>query len=283
MAGNWGNVQQGLVSGYSIGRSTGGGRLGALGANIKMVADRLREEEVKNQDIQNNILGTILSTTLKNSLDPEVALKKQLLEGGGNMGVGGFKPKSINVGGISFERQETPEEQQKAIEAKVAQQTALENVKPYSPEEIRIASKVDLIPKIDDLIKLLEEKDVWEGVRVPFGASRISAFGEEGPWQSFKKGLTAGPGREAGLKLQAIKKLMFSEGGAALTGTEIPKLSGQLNPAYKTEKQEIEDLKDIKKEIQVKARMLRANPAQNPSIDLSQMSDDELRRIANGG
>lgn len=41
---NWQAVQQGLTSGYELGRSTGGGRLGHLGGLIKQVADKLRAD-----------------------------------------------------------------------------------------------------------------------------------------------------------------------------------------------------------------------------------------------
>ncbi len=137
---------------------------------------------------------------------------------------------------------------------------AIENVKPYTEGEIKIVSGLQLIPQIDKLIKLAENKDVYEGFKVPFGASRISSFGEEGPWQSIKRGLTAGAGREAGLILQDIKQLMFSTGGQALTDPEILKLGPKMEPAYKTEKQWISDLKDVRQRIIEKARLLRPNP-----------------------
>ena len=41
---NWQGVQEGLTSGYKIGRDTGGGRLGHLGGLIAKVADKLRAE-----------------------------------------------------------------------------------------------------------------------------------------------------------------------------------------------------------------------------------------------
>ena len=102
---NWGGVQQGLVSGYQIGRSTGGGRLGALGANIKMVADRLREEEVKNQDFGQKVLGTVAINTLSKQLDPELAANQQLLQSEEGKGL---RLKRLKVGDQTYEVPKEP-------------------------------------------------------------------------------------------------------------------------------------------------------------------------------
>lgn len=47
---NWGNVQQGLTSGFNIG-AAGGGRMSGLGMAIKNVADRLRAERESGEDM----------------------------------------------------------------------------------------------------------------------------------------------------------------------------------------------------------------------------------------
>ncbi len=147
-----------------------------------------------------------------------------------------------------------------AIRRKVEEIKAIESAKPYTADEIKVVSGLSLIPQIDKLIKLVEDKNVYEGLGVPFGASRISAFGERGPWQSFKRGLTAGTGREAGLILQDIKQIMFATGGQALTDPEILKLGPKMEPSYKTEKQWISDLQDVRQRIIEKARLMRPNP-----------------------
>lgn len=77
MAGNWGNVQQGLVSGYQVGRSTGGGRLGTLGANIKMLADEFRRKDLENQEINNKIISVVATEGIKRQLDPTLKLKEE--------------------------------------------------------------------------------------------------------------------------------------------------------------------------------------------------------------
>lgn len=188
-------------------------------------------------------------------------------------GAGSFNPMQqappefralLNLSTGKPERVENPEYKQYMDIETTRQKEAL---KPYSSDEIRIASKTNLIPEVDKLIKLVNEKDVYEGVKMPFGASRISAFGEKGPYQSFKRGMTQFEGREAGLLLGNIKQLMFGEGGSALTDTEISILSGLLNPAYKTEKRWVEDLHKVKEMIITKARMLRTSPgdAINPA------------------
>lgn len=199
---------------------------------------------------QQDKLGSMSVETISPQTDTGLGLDKSKI-------MRGMLSKKL---GVPYETMMSPEEKQAGIDSAVKKYVAMETAKPYSPEEIKISSKQLLIPKIDELINLVENKDVYEGLKVPFGASRISSFGEAGPWQSIKKGLTAGAGREAGLILQDLKRLLFQEGGAALTETEIEKLAPKLNPAYKTEKQWVSDLKDVKNEVQVKARMLRPNP-----------------------
>ena len=142
----------------------------------------------------------------------------------------------------------------------------IEDQKPYSADEIKLASGKLLIPQIDKLIKLIKEENVYGegkffGNLFPFGASRISSFGEAGAFVNpLKRGFTAGAGRKAGLILQDIKKIMFATGGQALTDPEIQKLGPKLNPAYKTEEEWIADLEDAKNELNAKVRMLRTNP-----------------------
>jgi hypothetical protein len=91
--------------------------------------------------------------------------------------------------------------------------------------------------------------------------------------------LTAGAGREAGLILQDIKQLMFATGGQALTDPEILKLAPKMEPAYKTEKQWVEDLKDIKQRILDRARLMRPNPNElfrGQTIGQSSTQEDPL-------
>lgn len=186
-------------------------------------------------------------------------------QGTGQVLGGGMKLKGITSdeeGNLKYNIETLPTEQEKQDEIRqaAAKTAAIEEAKPYSAEEIKIVSGQSLIPQIDKLINLAETNKVYEGGGVPFGASRISAFGEKGPWQSFKRGLTAGKGREAGLILQDIKQIMFSVGGQALTDPEILKLGPKMEPAYKTEEQWISDLKDVKTRIQEKAALMRPNP-----------------------
>lgn len=67
---DWGNVQQGLVSGYEVGRSTGGGRMGQLGSLIKGVADHLRSERETGEETKRKtgILG--IEGLIKGLIEP---------------------------------------------------------------------------------------------------------------------------------------------------------------------------------------------------------------------
>lgn len=129
--------------------------------------------------------------------------------------------------------------------------------KTYTEPEAGIISKSELlVPTIDKLINLVEGDKVYEGLGVPFGASRISAFGEKGPWQSIKRGITAGKGREAGLLLKDIKVLAFGEGGKNLTENEKMTALSMLDPQYKTEEQWVEGLKKAKDMLLRKAELI---------------------------
>lgn len=142
-----------------------------------------------------------------------------------------------------------------------------EQRKPYGDVEAGVISKADILtPKIDELISFVKKNNVYGegkafGSLFPFGASRISSFGETGPYQSFKRGLTAGAGRQAGLLLQKIKTLAFGEGGKALTEPEKAIIMPILSPAYKTEDEWVEDLEYVKTLLIEKANLLRKNPS----------------------
>ena len=253
-----------------------------LGQISQGFAQQQIQQRQQQQQMQQALQMLIFETQIKKMFDPEAQFRQQMMsmfqgqgdgrvppqqsipQGGGVNAGGGFRPKGFNYGGFSFEREATEQDRQQDIDTAVKKQTAIENAKPYTEGEVKIASGLSLIPQIDKLIKLIEDKNIYgEGkLAVPFGASRISAFGEKGPWQSFKRGLTAGPGREAGLILQDIKQIMFATGGQALTDPEILKLAPKMEPAYKTEKQWIEDLKDVRQRIIDKVRLMRPNPNQ---------------------
>ena len=242
----------------------------------------LKREQLKNivdpsrikaqQDIENERLKKEVREKKRLEQNGEIDVTRQKI---GKSTMGGEIPtKQITKGVDEFgdpiiENIIDPEYEKDLAIRKAAE---IENQKPYSADEIRIASKADLVPAIDKLITLLEEKDVYESniskgsVRLPLGASRISAFGTKSEGfisnvsDSLKKALTAGEGREAGLLLQDIKTLMFGEGGSALTDTETSILAGLLNPAYKEEGRWIVDLREAKRRIQNRVRMLRTNP-----------------------
>lgn len=144
----------------------------------------------------------------------------------------------------------------------VEKSKAIEDAKPYSADEIKLASGGSLLPQIDNLIKLVNDESIYDGVKMPFGANRISAFGEEpGFINNLKKGFTAGNGRKAGLILQDIKQIMFATGGQSLTDSERAVLGPKLDPAYKTEDEWVHDLEDVRKRIVDKLRMLRPDPS----------------------
>lgn len=127
----------------------------------------------------------------------------------------------------------------------------------FSEPEAGVVSKAELlVPEIDALINLIENKDVYEGLKVPFGASRVAAFGEKGPWQAIKRGLTGGAGREAGILLQDIKVLAFGEGGKTLSENERATALALISPAYKTEKQWLKGLQQAKSLLQRKAELM---------------------------
>jgi len=67
---DWGNVQQGMVSGYQMGKDTGGGRVGQLGNIIKKVADRLRSERETGEAMtkQKELLG--VEGLIKGTIEP---------------------------------------------------------------------------------------------------------------------------------------------------------------------------------------------------------------------
>lgn len=75
---NWGNVQQGLVSGYEVGRSIGGGRMGQLGSLIKGVADRLRSERETGEETERKtgLLG--VEGLIKGLIEPSPEGKLEL-------------------------------------------------------------------------------------------------------------------------------------------------------------------------------------------------------------
>jgi len=134
--------------------------------------------------------------------------------------------------------------------------------KPYGEVEANVVSKAKPIAdEIDKLIAMVEKPgNIYGGTfpvpGLPFGGSRMGAFLKEGPWQSTKRGLTAGKGREAGLLLNKIKILAFGEGGKALTEGEKATIFANLDPSYKTEEQWIESLKFAKKLIEDKAKLM---------------------------
>jgi len=182
----------------------------------------------------------------------------------GTVGGGQFQVEGATVGGVNIKRKPTEEEIQQDIDIKARQTAANEAAKPYTDVEAGVLTKGKLlVPEIDKLISLIENKKVYEGVGVPFGASRIAAFGEKGPWQAFKRGLTAGVGREAGLLLKDIKILAFGEGGKTLSENERTTALSNIDPSYKTEEQWIEGLKQAKASLQEKVKLMSKKTQDN--------------------
>lgn len=171
----------------------------------------------------------------------------------------------------------SPEERQAEISLAAEKAGATEAAKPYSDIEAGVISKAELLgPKIQELIDLVENKKIYEGLRVPFGASRVASFlkkPSEGFWGGIgniglgiNKGMTVGPGREAGLILNDIRILAFGEGGKALTPSEQEIVFSQLNPENKTEVQWIKSLKMAKAMLEKKAQLMSKKSA---SIDIN--------------
>lgn len=206
--------------------------------------------------------------------------------------VGGMIPKGVSFGpsGASMDFANP--------EAEAAITRAREAATPYTETEAGVMSKVENMPVIvDELIDMLGDttdttkdpkaesrKHVYAGLGVPLGASRISAFGEEGVINALKKGMTRGAGRQAGLKLQALKLMLFGEGGKQLTAGERQVAGALLNPAYKNEDDWVKDLKTFKKLLLDKGKYMQKGGTNTPTSanEFGGMSDDELRKIAGG-
>jgi len=185
------------------------------------------------------------------------------------------QPKYTNVSGVPVQ---TGYEDPKLTQEGEAYYTKIkESQKPKSDIEAGVISKAETIPgQIDDLIALINKPGSIFGVTPltePWGASRISAFGESGPYQSIKRGFTFGAGRKAGLLLQNVKVLAFGEAGKALTTPEKEIVMAKLNPAYKTEKEWISDLESASQLLIRKAELMGGN-MKNPFSKKTQVNDN---------
>lgn len=142
-----------------------------------------------------------------------------------------------------------------------------EQRKPYSDitANVIVTSK-DLIPKIDELIAMIEKPGDIYGT-FPFGtftgASRIGAAGKEGPWQALKMGTTMGKGREAAVLLKDIRELAFGKGGKTLSENEAAIALSSIDPSYKTEEQWIKGLRSAKKQLQMKLELVSKKSTQS--------------------
>ena len=193
-----------------------------------------------------------------------------------------WKMNKIDLGPVTLERTPTEIERQAEITQAAEKAGAIEAAKPYTELEAGVISKGKLlVPQIDKLIELVEKNKIYEGLGVPFGASRIAAFGEKGPWQAVKRGWTGGKGREAGILLKDIKILACGEGGKTLSENERMTALSNIDPSYKTEAQWVDGLKQAKALLQEKAKLMTKKlPIGNKEIDLSSISNDDLERIA---
>lgn len=184
--------------------------------------------------------------------------------------LGGGQPGQPSGGGfimkdVSFDDEGNAKPTFSNLDAVTAQANAAEQGKPFTGDEAGVISKSqDIPPLIDELTGLLNKGkgplNNLYGV-MPFGANRISAFGEGGNVVSaipnaIARTLTAGKGREAGLLLQKIKVLAFGEGGKNLTEGEKAVVYAALNPTNKTEDQWVKDLEYTKKLLIHKAELM---------------------------
>ena len=227
------------------------------------------------KNVELDLRKEVWKETLKNKL--RLQQQKELLSSVGDKTR--WKRTITPEGGISFTEKSTEDilkEQEaeellggetdstiasKRLAQKVRETQAIEAAKPYGETEAQVISKADIIsPLIDKLITKVKTKEIYEGVKIPFGASRVGAFLKEGPWQSFKRGLTGGEGRQAGLLLSRIKILAFSEGGKALTEGEKATVYANLDPSYKTEQQWIDSLETAKDMLESKAKLIKKGP-----------------------
>jgi hypothetical protein len=170
---------------------------------------------------------------------------------------GKLRPK----GGILKSRKAEEEAKKRDIE----KSQAIEFAKPYADKEVsKIAVAESVLPLLDEVIAMVEKEGNIFGnlglgdaiATAPFsGQSRLGAFAKPAASNfvdyvvnPFKKGITAGKGREIGNKIARITQLAFQKGGATLTANEITASLAGLNPEYKTEKEWLEGLYEIKKE-----------------------------------
>ena len=307
---NWGQVGNQLTQGFEIGQKTGG-KMSGVGQAIAKVADRLRSQRETGEAMktQLDLLGQ--TEDIKLAHNPEAMFKKKLYDKlnqsdtGQIGGIGGTQG-NIQVDALGnlkvvdakdiYENQKAQEllnqarTSGKSISDIESMQKAQENIdkeqaKPYGDVEAGLISKSEILsPEIDKLVKLLEDKDVYEGaintgklksfIKLPAGASRISAFGEKGALiNPIRRALTAGPGREAGLILQKIKVLAFGEGGKNLTENEKAIVFAYLSPQNKTEKQWAEDLKFAENLLKRKAELVTKGTPKNVA---TQKQDNQL-------
>lgn len=289
---DWRGVSEGISRGFERGLATGGGRLGHLGGLIAKVADKLRTERETQKELgmKQNLLGYAGLTEgkisqaqpneagafqvpgigwMKKSPTPDEAILNRLFPQGQsaqgqNQNIMGqdWKMNKVDLGPVTLERQPTPEETQQTLQKKTQETQATEAGRPYGETEAGVISKSKLLtPEINKLIKLIEDKDIYEGFKIPGGASRISAFGKPGSVVNpIRRMLTAGPGREAGLLLQKIRTLEFGEGGKNLTEAEKAVIEPLLDPQYKTEKQWAGDLKYVSSLLNEKAKLMTKAP-----------------------
>ena len=142
---------------------------------------------------------------------------------------------------------------EKRLAQKVAETQAVEGAKPYTDIIANKISTVEsIVPKIDELLQLIEKPGNIFGAPLLgglTGASRIGAAGKEGPWQAFKMGTTMGKGREAAVLLKDIRELAFGKGGKTLSENEAAIALSAIDPSYKTEIQWINGLKSARRDL----------------------------------
>ncbi len=279
--GDWGNAQQGLVSGFQIGQKTGG-KMAGLGSVLSKVAEELKAQRQQKEAL--NLLGQTEAIKAQHS-EWKPKTQQEALEfekAKRSIDFADLPEGFVSVGGKAYKdptykRQPSQEERVSELNDKVAEK-----------ELTAMASALPKLDQADQAVSQLEE--LFKAGATPDNnpiMARVSGVGDAIKAKAgFNPSLNTYMSNRAGFS-GLIAKGGFGEAGM-LTQQDIERIKKLLPSSMSTFDEASLAFKEIKQVLgsarqrfeQKKQQYTGQGTSNNQQPDLSSMSIEELKRIA---